>query len=78
MKDAGWAVDQGMAELRTARFQFLGKDAPRSVMQAMVSALLLVAEAKRLDAALVDRMVEALENAGIDSLAPEGLRASRD
>jgi hypothetical protein len=71
-------ISELAAELRTARFQFLGKDTPAVAMQAVVSALRLVAEAKRLDASLVDRVVEVLEDGGIDSLAPDALRGSDD
>ena len=69
-------ISELVAELRTARFQFLGKDTPTVVMQAMASALHLIADAKRLDTSLVDRVVEALEAGGIDSLAPDALRDS--
>jgi len=69
-------VSEIVAELRTARFQFLGKDTPTTAMGAVVSALSLVAQAKRFDASLVDRIVAALEIGGIDSLAPDGLRDS--
>ncbi len=67
-------VSEIVAELRTARFQFLGKDTPPSVILALASALRLVAEAKRLDTGLVDRVVATLEEGGIDSLAPDVLR----
>ena len=67
-------VSEIVAELRTARFQFLGKDTPPAVIFALASAFRLVAEAKRLDTALVDRVVKTLEAAGIDPLAPEILR----
>lgn len=67
-------VSEIVAEFRTARFQFLGKDTPPMTMQALSSALRLVAEAKRLDAPLVDRVVETLEVGGVDSLAPDVLR----
>src|SRR5882672_5386170 len=67
-------ISEIVAELRTARFQFLGKDTPPAAMQAIMSALGLVAEAKRLDTLLVDRVVEALEAVGIDSLGPDVLR----
>jgi hypothetical protein len=62
------------AELRTARFQFLGKDTPLDFMRAVARALRLVADAKRLDEALVDLFVETLEAAGFDSFAPDALR----
>ena len=69
-------ITEIVAELRTARFQFLGKDTPPTAIQAVASALHLVAEAKRLDTALVDRVVETLDAGGIDSLAPDVLRDS--
>ena len=71
-------ISEIAAELRTARFQFLGKDTPPASLQAVASALRLVAEAKRFDAPLVDRIVKALEHGGIDSLAPDALRDSDD
>lgn len=67
-------ISEIVAELRTARFQLLGKDTPPAAIQAVATALRLVAEAKRLDAALVDRVVQTLEEGGIDSLAPDALR----
>jgi len=69
-------ISEIVAELRTARFQFLGKDTPLTAMQAVASALSLVAEARRFDVPLVDRIVKALEHGGIDSLAPDALRDS--
>ncbi len=69
-------ISEIVAELRTARFQFLGKDTPPAVIHAIASASRLVAEAKRLDTALVDRIIEVLEDGGIDSLAPDALRDS--
>jgi len=70
-------ISEIAAELRTARFQFLAKDTPGEFMSAMAKALHLVAEAKRLDEALVDRFVETLEAAGFDSFAPDALRETR-
>ncbi len=70
------AISEIVAELRTARFQFLGTDTPLVTMAAVASALRLVAEAKRFDESLVDRVVEALERGGIDSLVPDALRDS--
>jgi len=67
-------ISEIVAELRTARFQFLGKDTPTTVIKAISSALSLVTHAKRLDESLVDRVVEVLEAAEIDSLAPDALR----
>jgi hypothetical protein len=69
-------ISELIAELRTARFQFLGKDTPTVAMQAVASALRLITEAHRLDTSLVDRVVEVLEAGGIDSLAPDALRDS--
>jgi hypothetical protein len=69
-------ISEIVAELRTARFQFLGKDTPPTAMQAVASTFKLVAEAKRFDPPLADRVVKALELGGIDSLAPDALRNS--
>jgi hypothetical protein len=63
-----------VAELRTARFQFLGKDTPPMTIRAMALALRLVTDAKRLDAGLLDRVVGVLEEGGIDSLALDSMR----
>ncbi len=71
---ASTAISEIVAELRTARFQFLGKDTPESVLHALRAALKVVAEARRLDEGVVDRVVETLEAGGIDSLAPDALR----
>ena len=68
------AISEIVAELRTARFQFLGKDTPESVLNALRSALKVVADAKRLDEGIVDRVVETLETGGVDSLASDALR----
>lgn len=67
-------ISEIVAELRTARFQFLGKEVPISVMRALFSALSFVTESKHLDTTLVDRIVDVLEEGGIDSLAPDVLR----
>ena len=64
-----------IAELRTARFQYLGKDTPVTAMKAMANALGLLVDAPRWDGALVDRFIDILESGGFDSLAPEALRA---
>jgi hypothetical protein len=69
-------ISEIVAELRTARFQFLGKDTPPAAIHALASALRIIAEATRLDTALVDRVVETLDEGGIDSLAPEVFRDS--
>ncbi len=69
-------ISEIVAELRTARFQFLGKDTPPRAIQAVALALSFAAEAKRFDTPLVDRIVKALEDGGIDSLAPDALRNS--
>jgi hypothetical protein len=69
-------ISEIVAELRTARFQFLGKDTPTRAMESVASGLSLVIEAKRFDASLVDRLVETLERGGIDSLGPDALRNS--
>lgn len=67
-------VSEIVAELRTARFQFLGKDTPVQVIEALVGALGLVAEASRFDAALADRVAELLQAGGVDSLVVDALR----
>ncbi len=67
-------ISEIVAELRTAQFQFIGKDTPPTVVHAIASGLDLVMEAKRLDARLVDQLVDLLEEAGIDSLAIDALR----
>ena len=69
-------ISEISSELRTARFQFIRKDTPLIVIRAIASALHFIMEAKRLDTVLVDRIVETLENGGVDSLAPDLLRAS--
>ena len=69
-------ISEIVAEFRTARFQFLGKDPPSRAMQALVSAFRCVAEAKRFDPPLADRIVKALERGAVDSLAPDALRNS--
>jgi hypothetical protein len=71
---ASTSISEIVAELRTARFQFLGKDTPESVLHALRTALKVVAEAKRLDEGVVDRVLDSLEAGGIDSLAPDALR----
>ena len=71
------AISEIVAEFRTARFQFLSKDTPPTAMRSIALALRLVVEAKRLDTTLVDCVVEALANGGIDSFAPDSLRDSR-
>lgn len=67
-------ISEIVAELRTARFQFLGKDTPVSTARAVASALGLITDAKRFDTVLADRVVKTLEGGGIDSLAPDALR----
>lgn len=69
-------ISEIVAEFRTARFQFLGKDTPPAVIHAIAAAFRLIAEAKRFDTALVDHVVEVLEQGGIDSLALDALRDS--
>src|SRR6266536_1993462 len=46
-------ISEIVAELRTLRFQFLRKDTPKTIIQALVSALSLIADAKRFDSSLV-------------------------
>jgi hypothetical protein len=71
------AISEIVAELRTARFQSIGKDTPPARLHAAASALRHVADAKDLDSATVDRMVEILEDGGFDSMAPDALRDTR-
>ena len=54
-------ISEIVAEFRTVRFQFLRKDTPKTIIQALVAALSLIADAKRFDSSLVDRVVDALE-----------------
>jgi hypothetical protein len=70
------AISELVAELRTARFQFLRKDSPPKVIRALACVFRLITEAQRLDTHLVDRIVGVLEEGGIDSLAPDSLRDS--
>ena len=63
-----------VAALRTARFQYLGKDTPPTAVKAIADAIGLVVEAARWDEALVDRFVDILELGGFDSFAPDALR----
>jgi hypothetical protein len=67
-------ISEIVAELRTARYQFLGKDTPPAVIVALAAVLQLITEANRLETALVDRVVETLEREGIDSQAMDALR----
>jgi hypothetical protein len=67
-------ITEIVAELRTARFQFLGRDTPITAMKSLASVLGLIAEAENLDESLVDRIVEAFEQGGIDTLAQDALR----
>lgn len=68
------AVTELVAELRTARFQFLGKDTPVAAVQTLLRALGLISNAGRIDTSLVDRVVDILEAGGFDSLAQDELR----
>jgi len=67
-------VTEIVAELRTARFQFLRKDTPPKVMQALAEAVKLISDAPWLDSALIDRMVEIVEAGGVDSMAQDATR----
>lgn len=67
-------ISEIVAEMRTARFQYLEKDTPLPALDAVAEALRLLTEANRLDPELVDVVVSILEEGGIDSLAQEGLR----
>lgn len=72
------SISELVSELRTARFQFLGKDTPPQLMQAMVKAFETVEQAKCYDEALVDDVVSLLEQAGVDSFAPDQLRSGNE
>lgn len=64
-------IDELVAALRTARFQFLRNDTPPSVAVALAEALGWIAQAPAIDLALVDRVVDRLEAAGIDTFAQD-------
>jgi hypothetical protein len=67
-------ITEIVAELRTARFQFLRKDTPKTFITAISKALRELSEAKAFDSIAVDRFVEQLSQAGFDSLAQDGIR----
>jgi hypothetical protein len=67
-------ITELVAELRTARFQFLRRDTPVAMLDSMAKALRFVGDSPRWNAEMVDRFVEILEEAGFDSLAIDGLR----
>lgn len=66
-------ISQIVAKLRVVRSQFYGKDIPLAAIRAITSGLGLIAEAKRLDTALVDRLIEKLHEGGISPAAPSDL-----
>jgi hypothetical protein len=67
-------ITELVAELRTARYQFLRRETPGDFFRGLGIALRLVTESRRWDADLVDAFVEALESVGHDSLAVDALR----
>ncbi len=69
-------ISEIVAELRTARYQMLGKDTPVVFIKAVAEGLNLVASAPRFDTELVDSMVETMERGGFDSFAPNALKSS--
>jgi len=69
-------VSELVSEFLTARFQFIGKDTPQSAIAAIARGLSIASEARRLDSAVVERVVDALETGGMDSLAVDALRSS--
>ena len=73
---ASSAITEIVAELRTARFQFLGKDTPLPIFAALAAGLSRFMDSARWDGAAVDRFVEQLEMAGYDSLVIDNLRVT--
>jgi hypothetical protein len=65
-----------VAELRTLRFQFLRKDTPPTIFQALAVALGCFVESSHWDTSAVDQFVETLEHAGYDSLIIDSPRVS--
>jgi hypothetical protein len=69
-------VSELVSEFLTARFQFIGKDTPQSAIAAIAHAFSIATEARRLDSSVVERVVDALESGGLDSLAVDALRSA--
>lgn len=67
-------VSEIIAELLTARYQFLGKDTSKSAMGAISNALGIATEAKRFDSSVSEKMADALEAGGMDPLVLDSLR----
>lgn len=68
------AISELVAEVRTARFQFIGKDTPAAMIRALAAGLKRVIDAPRMDSSTVDCFVETLEAAGFDSLVIDANR----
>lgn len=69
-------VSELVSEFLTARFQFIGKDTPQSAIEAIARGLSIATEARRLDSSVIERIVDALESGGLDSLAVDALRSA--
>lgn len=67
-------IDELVAALRTARFQFLRCDTPPEVAGALAEAFGWIAHAGVLDVTLIDRVVDRLEAAGIDTFAQDATK----
>lgn len=64
-------IDELIAGLRTARFQFLRHDTPPEVVSALADVLSWIVQAPVLDLQLVDRVLDRLDAAGIDAFAQD-------
>lgn len=64
-------IDELVAALRTARFQFLRNDTPSNVVVALAEALGWIVQTPVLDVTFVDRVGDRLEAAGIDTFAQD-------
>lgn len=64
-------IDELVAALRTARFQFLRRDTPPEVAGALAEVLEWMAQSVRVDVTLVDRVVDRLEAVGVDPFAQD-------
>lgn len=65
-----------VSEFQTIRFQYLGRDTPKAIVEAMARALEAIVSAKKLSVDLVDTLVGILEERGYDSLVVDSLRDS--
>lgn len=66
-------IDEIIAALRTARFQFLRRDTPTDVISGLAESLDWIAQAPAMDVALVDRVVDRLEAVGVDTFAQDAI-----